>query len=99
MIDTEEKIITREYFLGIIADFKNDEFEGHPYDLAQELVELREINEDDYEYICKKMPSELLAEILCEMPNYVQEEISDVFESDIVLDYCVTPEKVYDFRS
>ena len=78
MIDTEEKIITREYFLGIIADFKNDEFEGHPYDLAQELVELREINEDDYEYICKKMPSELLAEILCEMPNYVQEEISDV---------------------
>ena len=78
MIDTEEKIITREYFLGIIADFKNDEFERHPYDLAQELVELREINEDDYEYICKKMPSELLAEILCEMPNYVQEEISDV---------------------
>lgn len=28
-----------------------------------------------------------------------EEEISDVFESDIVLDYCVTPEKVYDFRS
>ena len=78
MIDTEETIISREYFLVIIADFKNEEFERHPYDLAQELVELRETNEDDYEYICKKMPSELLAQILCEMPNYVQEEISDV---------------------
>jgi magnesium transporter len=70
-----EKNITKEYFLEIIADFKNDEYEGHPYDLAQELLELREINEDDYEYICKKMPSELFAEILCEMPNYVQENI------------------------
>ena len=73
-----EKEITREYFLEIISDFKNDKYEGHPYDLAQELLELREINEDDYEYICKKMPSELFAEILCEMPNYVQEEISDI---------------------
>jgi magnesium transporter len=73
-----EKNITKEYFLEIIADFKNDEYEGHPYDLAQELLELREINEDDYEYICKKMPSELFAEILCEMPNYVQENISDI---------------------
>lgn len=70
--------ITKDYFLGIIEDFKNDKFESHPYDLAQELLELREINEDDYEYICKKMPSELFAGILCEMPNYVQEDISDI---------------------
>lgn len=27
-----------------------------------------------------------------------EEEISDVFESDILLDYCVTPEKIYNFK-
>ncbi|MBP7769811.1 MAG: magnesium transporter [Aliarcobacter sp.] len=81
MANITQTEITKEYFLKIIADFKNDKSETHPYDLAQELLELREINEDDYEYICKKMPSELFAKILCEMPNYVQEEISD-FLSD-----------------
>ena len=81
MANITQTEITKEYFLKIIADFKNDKSETHPYDLAQELLELREINEDYYEYICKKMPSELFAKILCEMPNYVQEEISD-FLSD-----------------
>ncbi|MDY0051435.1 MAG: magnesium transporter, partial [Aliarcobacter sp.] len=78
MINIEDKIITKEYFLEIIADFRNDKFEVHPYDLAQELHDLREINEEDYIYICNKMPSELFAQILCEMPHYVQEEISDI---------------------
>jgi magnesium transporter len=73
-----EKQITKEYFLDVITDFKNDIDEVHPYDLAQELLDLREINQDDYEYICKKMPSELFAEILCEMPNYIQEEITNI---------------------
>jgi magnesium transporter len=78
MANIRESQITKEYFLGIISDFKNDKYEGHPYDLAQELLDLREISEDDYEFICKKMPIELFAEILCEMPNYIQEEISDI---------------------
>ena len=78
MANIRESQITKEYFLGIISDFKNDKYEGHPYDLAQELLDLREISEDDYEFICKKLPIELFAEILCEMPNYIQEEISDI---------------------
>jgi magnesium transporter len=78
MANTRETQITKEYFLGIITDFRNDKYEGHPYDLAQELLDLRELSEDDYEFICKKMPIELFAEILCEMPNYIQEEISDI---------------------
>ena len=28
-----------------------------------------------------------------------EEEISDVFETDVLLDYCVTPSKVYSFKS
>lgn len=82
MANIRELQITKEYFLGIISDFKNDKYEGHPYDLAQELLDLREISEDDYEFICKKMPIELFAEILCEMPNYIQEEISDILSDN-----------------
>jgi magnesium transporter len=68
----------REHLLEVITAHKSDECDIHPYDLAQELLKLRDISEDDYEYLCKKIPSDLFAEILCEMPNYVQEEISDV---------------------
>lgn len=46
------------------------------------MLDLREISEDDYEFICKKMPIELFAEILCEMPNYIQEEISDILSDN-----------------
>ena len=82
MANIRESQITKEYFLGIISDFENDKYEGHPYDLAQELLDLREISEDDYEFICKKLPIELFAEILCEMPNYIQEEISDILSDN-----------------
>lgn len=82
MANIRESQITKEYFLGIISDFENDKYEGHPYDLAQELLNLREISEDDYEFICKKLPIELFAEILCEMPNYIQEEISDILSDN-----------------
>lgn len=68
----------KEYFFKIIEDFKNDIYEEHPYDLAQELIRLRELSDEDYELICKKLPSDLFAEILCEMPNYAQEEISEI---------------------
>jgi magnesium transporter len=73
---TPEEI--KEYLLKLIDDFKNDECEEHPYDIAQELVKLRDLSDEDYEYICKKMPSDLFAEVLCEMPNYAQEEISEI---------------------
>ena len=82
MANITETQFTKEYFLEVIADFKNDKYEGHPYDLAQELLDLREQSEEDYEFICRKMPSELFAEILCEMPNYVQEEISDILSDN-----------------
>uniref|UniRef100_UPI004048DBF9 magnesium transporter n=1 Tax=Aliarcobacter sp. TaxID=2321116 RepID=UPI004048DBF9 len=78
MENTKDYAEIKKYLLSVISDYKKGINEIHPYDLAQELLELRELKEDEYDYICKKMPSELLAEVLCEMPNYVQEEISDV---------------------
>ncbi|XPV67554.1 MAG: magnesium transporter [Halarcobacter sp.] len=68
----------KEFLLQAIDDYKNDKFELHPYDIAKELEKLRDLSDDEYEYICKKMPSDLFAQVLCEMPSYIQEEISDV---------------------
>lgn len=68
----------KEELLQIIADFKQNTNTLHPFDIAKELERLRELDDDEYTYICKKMPSELFAEILCEMPDYVQEEITDI---------------------
>lgn len=75
-LKTAEQI--KQYLLKIIEDYKNDIYEEHPYDLAQELLKLRDLDDEDYEFICKRIPSDLFAEILCEMPNYAQEEITEV---------------------
>jgi magnesium transporter len=75
----EEKIIElKNYLLDAIENYKKGNFEEHPYDLAKELEKLRDLDETEYESICKKIPSELFAEILCEMPSYIQEEIVEV---------------------
>lgn len=71
----EEKKI---YFENIIKEFKEGILETHPYDLAKELQLIRDIDFDEYKSISKKIPSDLFAEILSEMPNYLQEEIVDI---------------------
>lgn len=72
----------KEFLLEAISQYKHDDnFEHHPYDLAEQLEKLRQLDHEEYEAICKRIPSELFAEILCEMPNYVQEEIAEVISS------------------
>lgn len=72
----------KEFLLQVIEDYKrNENFDSHPYDLAEQLLRLRDLNYEEYELICRKIPSELFAEILCEMPTYVQEEIPTVISS------------------
>ncbi|RXK07336.1 magnesium transporter [Halarcobacter bivalviorum] len=72
----------KEFLFQAIEDYKKGEnFDIHPYDLAEQLLRLRELNHEEYESLCKKIPSELFAEILCEMPTYVQEEIPEVISS------------------
>ncbi len=68
----------KDLLLEAIEDYKAGNSEVHPYDLAKELEKLRDLDEKEYEYICKKIPSELFAEMLCEMPSYIQEEITEV---------------------
>ncbi len=61
-----------------IIEFKTDNNNSvHPYDISEQLLKLRDLDEDEYSKILKKIPSLLLAEVLSEMPDVVQEEISD----------------------
>merc|ERR1711879_364661 len=53
-------------------------------DIAKELQEIREINPSEYKSICKKIPSELFAQILTNMPIYIQEEITSVISEQKV---------------
>lgn len=68
----------KDFLLQIINDHKNKESILHPFDISKELEALRKLDEESYKFICKKMPSELFAEILCEMPTYIQEEIPSI---------------------
>jgi len=61
-----------------IAEYSADNTTIHPYDISELLLELRNINNDEYLKIIKKIPHELFAEVLSEMPEYVQEEISEL---------------------
>ena len=60
-----------------IAQFKEELSTSHPYDISEILLKLRDLDEDVYSKSLKKIPSTLLGEVLSEMPDFVQEEISD----------------------
>jgi magnesium transporter len=64
--------------LQIIIDvYKNENSSVHPYDIAELLLALREIDTEKYFQIVKQIPHELFADVLSEMPEYVQEEIGE----------------------
>jgi len=60
-----------------IKEFKEDSYTVHPYDIAEQLLKLRSLEYETYVGLVKKIPSSLLAEVLSEMPVYVQEEASE----------------------
>jgi len=47
----------------------------HPFDIADLLIEIKEVDEDTYNACLNKLPSTLLAEVLVELPKSFQEEI------------------------
>lgn len=60
-----------------INEFKEGNSSLHAYDLTEKLIKLRILDFEQYVFIIKKIPSVLFAEILSEMPIYIQEEISE----------------------
>jgi magnesium transporter len=67
----------QEEILQEISDFKHDLGTIHPYDISEQLQKLRSLDFEIYVSVVKKIPSTLFAEILSEMPSYIQEEISE----------------------
>ncbi|MGB5866797.1 MAG: magnesium transporter [Arcobacteraceae bacterium] len=57
--------------------YKEDLSFSHPYDIAEKLLKLRDLDEDQYSKSLRKIPSTLLAEVLSEMPDFAQEEIGE----------------------
>jgi len=74
-------IQSKKILLEAIENYKKGISEIHPYDLAKELEKLRGFDEVEYENISKQIPSELFAQILCEMPSYIHEEIVDLISN------------------
>jgi len=60
-----------------VSLFKEDLSSLHPYDIAEQLLKLRDLDEEQYSKSLRKIPSTLLAEVLSEMPDFVQEEIGE----------------------
>lgn len=77
-INQEELTNLIELILSEIKQFRDGESSVHPYDIAEQLLELRDISSDDYEKIIKKIPNDLFAEVLSELPDYVQEETAEL---------------------
>jgi len=69
-----------------INQFKSENTTIHPYDIAEQLLEIREIDKESYISVLKKIPHELFAEILSEMPEYIQEEITEIFSTKKLAD-------------
>lgn len=64
--------------LSEIQEYKNDTCKIHPYDISEQLLELRDLDFEQYSKIVKKIPSELFAEVLSEMPEHIQEELGEL---------------------
>jgi magnesium transporter len=71
--DTEQ---LSNQILNEIEQFKDKNISMHPYDISLQLLKLRDEEFESYVAVVKKIPSSLFADILSEMPIYVQEEIS-----------------------
>ncbi|MGB3961178.1 MAG: CBS domain-containing protein, partial [Sulfurimonas sp.] len=77
--DKEELTDLIELIFFEIKQYEENTSAVHPYDIAEQLLELRDISNEEYVSVLKKIPHELLAEVLSELPDYVQEETADIF--------------------
>ena len=68
----------------IIVNHKDDVLEFHPYDIAKDLQTIRDLDPNEYKSICKEIPSDLFAQIIINMPTYIQEELTSIISKDKV---------------
>ncbi len=74
----------QDLFDGILIDidqYNNENKVLYPYDIKEKLLELKDIDEDKFHIILKKLPNELLAEVISEMPAHIQEDAAEFLGS------------------
>lgn len=82
MLEADQNI--QELFDAIhfeIDQYKNENKVLYPYDLKEKLLELKEYDDEKYHQALKKIPNELLAEVLSEMPAHLQEDAAAILGS------------------
>ncbi|MAE58940.1 MAG: magnesium transporter [Halobacteriovorax sp.] len=62
---------------SLIQKYKSDKSSIHPFDLKEVVLELRELDENDYLKTLRLIPNDLLAEVIAEMPDHLQGEASE----------------------
>lgn len=67
-----------------INQYKSENNTIHPYDISEQLIEIREIDKESYVELLKAIPHQLFAEILSEMPEYLQEEILEILSTNTI---------------
>ena len=77
-INQEDLTSTLNILDAEIHQYEESDTSVHPYDIAEQLLKLRDISTTEYEQTIKKIPTELFAEVLSELPNHVQEETADI---------------------
>jgi len=82
----EETVQLVDIILLEIKQYKSENTTVHAYDIAEQLLSLRDVDKDEYLRVLKKIPHDLFAEILSEMPEYAQEEITDLLSTKKIAD-------------
>ncbi len=62
--------------MEMIDKYRQDNGTVHPFDIKETLLEIRDLNEEEYFNNLKRLPNELLAEVMAELPSHIQEETS-----------------------
>jgi len=75
-----------QIILTEISQYKEENTTVHPYDVAEQFIDLRDLDKDTYLKLIKKIPHELFAEVLAEFPEYIQEELSEQLSSKKLAD-------------
>ena len=60
-----------------ISNYEQNDTSVHPYDIAEQLLELRDESNEDYETLIERMPHDIFADVLSELPDHVQEETAN----------------------
>lgn len=60
--------------------------ELHPSDIAHSLKKIYKNNTDDFYFVLKQLPDEILGEVILELPEYIREDTYSVLSSEQLTD-------------